>query len=340
MIDPRPVVRRALPALGEALEVEVLEGGHLNHCFRVRGAGGSVVAKHAPPHVASAPELPLDPARQGFEAQALRLLGPGGALSDLSSEEARPPRLIFRDPDEHWILMEDLGALPDLRGALRRGPCREVGARLGRFIGRLHARSRATPELAGLTFNPSVQQTRLTLQYAPAAEFLARAGVPGAAALGAGLAELGRRLTRPGVCWVMGDLWPASVLCAGDGLRILDWELSTWGQPAQDLGHLMAHLRMLQHRAESAEAAAAAAAVGADFLAAYRAEAGPLGAAERADCALHFAAELLARSVGHFVEGGPYSGLGPEHPAVQEIVGVAVAHLMAPEGVGTFGGVG
>ncbi|MCB9745602.1 MAG: phosphotransferase [Alphaproteobacteria bacterium] len=324
--------------LGAARAVTRLEGGLLNFTWRVHLDVGSVIVKHAPPFVAARPELSLDPQRQDFEAAALRLLGPDGPLSGLCSEEARPPHLVFHDPDEHWLIMEDLGPLSDLATRVARGEGAPQGRALGAFIGRLHAQTRGQASLAAGFANVGVQATRFAVQYAPAGEQLRLAGVRGAAGLGAKLLGLGQRLQGPGACLVMGDLWPASVLCAPEGVRLIDWELSTYGQPAQDLGHLMAWLRMLAHRAATAEAAQAAEQVGEAFLAAYREAAGPLCKAERADCALHFAAELLTRSVGAFVEGGPYAGLAPSHPAAQEIVGVAVAHLIAPGAVRTFAG--
>ena len=70
-------------------------------------------------------------------------------------------------------------------------------------------------------------------------------GVPDAAELGARARDLGRRLLEKGPDFVMGDLWPASVLVSRDGvLHVIDWELSTRGRPCQDLGHLVAHLWM------------------------------------------------------------------------------------------------
>ena len=50
-----------------------IEGGLLNHVFRLSGEPNSIIAKYAPPYAASNHEIPLDPARQNFEARALDL---------------------------------------------------------------------------------------------------------------------------------------------------------------------------------------------------------------------------------------------------------------------------
>jgi hypothetical protein len=65
-----------------------------------------------------------------------------------------------------------------------------------------------------------------------------------------------------GVCLIMGDLWPRSVLVGPPEAGapppatappprqwVIDWELCHWGNPAQDTAHLAAHAWMLHHAA-------------------------------------------------------------------------------------------
>ena len=55
-----------------ALSAEPLSGGLLNHVYRVYlDDQSTVVLKHSPPYVASAPQIPLDPGRSRIEATAL-----------------------------------------------------------------------------------------------------------------------------------------------------------------------------------------------------------------------------------------------------------------------------
>ena len=114
-----------------------LTGGLLNHVHRVwiSDAKGSVVVKHAPPHVASAPGIPLDPGRSGFEAVALRW------LETRSDSPVRTPRLIDVRPGV--LILEDLGEHADLAAWLSSGGETGVVERLGEWIRALHAESSA-----------------------------------------------------------------------------------------------------------------------------------------------------------------------------------------------------
>jgi hypothetical protein len=255
-----------------------LSGGFLNLVWRVPlQAGRSIVVKHAPPHVASDPGVPLDPDRLLLEARALARLADSGPA-------VRPPRLRHLDALNHTLAMEDLGDLPDLTDAIDLASAEDLAA----FVGRLHART--DPDLATAFDNPSVQGTRHQLQYRAARAWLHTRRHPEADAVGDVLEDLGLRLQQPGRCWVMGDLWPPSILVDDDGLRLIDWELTHYGQPGQDLGHLAAHLFLHPHGRPFWER----------FAEAYL-ESGPsLDDAAVADTRLHFAAELLMRAIGPF----------------------------------------
>ena len=253
---------------------ERLSGGFLNRVWRAPTATGTVIVKHAPPYVASAPDIPLDPARAAHEARALRRLAGGFA-------GVRVPRLLHVDPGRATLVMEDLGPLPDLAASLAVADVERLGA----FIAALH-RTEA-PEMA----NPGVQRTRQAVQYAAARGWLA--GRPEANAVGDALEALGERFCGPGRAWVMGDLWPPSVrVGAGGAVAVIDWELTHWGDPAQDLGHLLAHLWRL----------------GADGRAAWSAVLrgyGPVDPETRLSSVQHAGAELLMRSLGPFRERPP-----------------------------------
>jgi hypothetical protein len=307
MIDPLAAGRALLPDAG-FIEARPLTGGLMNHVWRLIGATSTAILKHAPPFVATDPAIPLSAARLTFEASALELLE---TMPDLAPG-VRPPRLIAFSASTATMLTEDLGDCPDLLTAPH-----EAG-RVGAFIGRLHASTRQRPDLAARFHNRDIQQTRLAVQYAPVADLLA--GHPDATELGEAAVRLGERLCRRGCCLVMGDLWPPSVLIAPEGVRLIDWEMSHYGLPAQDVAHLVAHLWM-----------AGQSDVIRDFLDAYGREAGPLTAAERRDCGIHFGAEILVRAVGPFSERGPYRGLSRSDGAVEAAIQVA-ATAIAGEG--------
>jgi len=298
--------------------------------------------------VASSPDVPLDPSRIAFEAEALRLLGPGGPLAGVASPAARPPRLLAFDPARRLLVVEDLGEAPDLGRWLwdGAGDAEAAGRDLGAFVGRLHAAGHSRREALRATLdNAAVQRTRLEVQYRAVGPALARAGVADAAGLGQAAVALGERLLEPGRCLVMGDLWPPSVLVTAGGLRLIDWELAHVGQPAQDLGHLAAHLWMRAHRAPDPAAAGRGRAALAAALAAYRealggAAAALLDAATRRAAGLHFGCEVVARTVGPFQAGYLYEALRPGDAPLDEATAAAAAALRAPEAVESLGPLG
>jgi 5-methylthioribose kinase len=337
-----PYLRERLPDFGPAGAPERLPEGNLNRVWRVRGEARSVIVKHAPPYIAVNPEVPLDPARLQIEAECLRALGPKGELAEVGTGAVRPPRPLVMDPDHDVLVMEDLGTSPTLGRWLRtsapeavqaRAP--ELGASLGRLIGRLHAATRDTPAYADRFANRPMQETRHAVQYQGVTDMLVRADVDAAPALGARAEALGEQLLDPGRCLTMGDLWPSSVLVGEDAAYLIDWELAHYGRPLQDVAHFLAHLWMQAHRAPSEAVAAAVQALRTAFIEAYTEALEGIDTTlwtdrERRDAALHLSAEILVRAVGPFQEGSLYEGLPPDHPAVQQAVRVAARHLRKP----------
>jgi aminoglycoside phosphotransferase (APT) family kinase protein len=338
---------------------ERLPEGNLNEVWRVEGTPEPVIVKHAPPHVAANPDIPLTSERLVIEHRCLQALGPEGALEACASDAARAPRPLHVSTDPYVLVMEDCGALPTLGRWWRgEGPYDAVpsedrsqaaGRSLGAFIGRLHAATHKDLDVAERFRNQPVQATRRAVQYQPAADMLDEAGVDDADALGARAVALGERFLEPGICLTMGDLWPPSVLVgavaedsaapSAPPLRVIDWELAHFGRPAQDLAHLLAHYWMQAHRAPSDAVRAAVEAHRTGFLAGYQEGVETEGLTydtlvtpqTRLDSAVHFAAEILVRTVGPFQEGYLYDGCAPDDEAVQTAVAAAAAALRRPE---------
>ncbi len=331
-----------------------MQGGTLNKVWRVPGTPASVIAKYAPPHIASAPEVPLDLERLHVSARCLALFAPGASLAELATPACRPPERLGWDAEAPLLVMEDLGDLPDLGSWLHDAPptskAADAGTRLGTFIGQLHARTYDDDTLAEAVANPAMQATRHAVQYSQVGAFLEAAAIDDAEALGQRAIALGERFQQPGRCMIMGDLWPRSVLVdtgAADTMevRLIDWELAHYGHPAQDIGHIAAHCWMLAHRAPSHIAEHVAHACFRQFLARYQgavqgerpeAVAAFCGAEVRRTAALHMGCEILARTTGAFQNGYLYDGLPPTHPAMQRAIAEAARHLRTPEAVDTF----
>ena len=134
----------------------------------------------------------------------------------------------------------------------------------------------------------------------------------------------------------MGDLWPASILPADDGCFLIDWEFVHYGRPLQDVAHLAAHLWMQAHRAPTPAIAHAFGQGLAAFLESYAAGISAIpdlfDAAELQDGGVHAGCELLARALGPFAAGFLHDGVGPDHPALEEVVATAVRQLASDDG--------
>lgn len=325
---------------------ERLGGGLVNHVWRVPGAPSPVIVKFAQPYVATVPEISLDTGRIIIEGRSLAAFEEDGSLAGLDDPRIRPPRLIDLDEERCIIVMEDVGASPDLGAWLRQCPegtesCAEVGRTIGSFIAALHRHTYDDQRQAAVFNNAAVQNARLEGQYCRIKELCVRAGLPDSDVLGAEAERFGALLRQPGRCVIMGDLWPPSLLISDGGIRVIDWEFAHFGRPAQDVAHLVAHLWMHTHRAPSDVVAARAQSVLRGFMEEYRSvldsDFGALfGADGLRECGIHFGAEVLVRSVGAFKDGYLYDGLSVANSNVKEAVEVASAHLRASASVDAF----
>lgn len=320
-----------------ALELEVvdaprrLEGGLLNHTWYVEARPVPVVIKFAPPHLASAPSIPLDPARQSFEVRALEAFARPGPLADLARREGvRVPRCIWSEASPRVLIMDWIASRGDFVHASTDAGAAEDARALARFVVGMHRATFEDDTLAERFDNTAVQRTRLVVQYEPLGELLAELGISDAASLGEGFAELGRRFTTPGCCLIMGDLWPRSILAAPETLALIDWEFAHFGRPAQDIGHLAAHLWMHAHCGAPGAALRFEAFLEACQLAMEGAPA-PLREPLREEASWHCAAEILTRAVGAFREGFLYHREPVDGARLGEAIDAAISLARAPE---------
>ncbi len=331
MTDPQALLtylRNRLPRVTITGEPMPLPGGYLNHVWRVPTAKGSLIVKYAPPHLASNPAIALDPERIAFEASALALFDPTGMLSGLPTDWMRPPYVRDFDATRHVLIMEDVGRhhlLDRWLYGTHADAAAQGGEMLGHFIGALHARTFGDVHLADLFDNAGVQVVRHEVQYRAVGDLLRGLGVPDAGALGCKAEALGEAFQQPGQCVVMGDLWPRSILIVPDGLRLIDWEFVHFGRPAQDVGHLAAHIWMLYHCAPSPVKQDACTAFWQGFAPAYEYALGMhcymfRGTSLAEQAAIHMGAEILMRTVGPFQAGYLYDGLGYHTPHIQAAV--------------------
>ena len=318
---------------------EPLPGGHLNAVWRLTGSSVTCILKYAPPHIASAPEVPLDPHRIHIEARLLTMLDEGGSLQPVGSGEIRPPRPIYFDAERNLLLMEDIAPHRPLDRVLSDGALisASAGQRLGAFVGRLHGETTGDQQLQEKIDNRPIQETRLEVQYNAIGALLAEYGTTDAEVLGEKAVELGEKYLTPGRCVIMGDLWPRSIMVkdAGESIRLIDWELAHYGRPTQDIAHLAAHWWMMVQRVSSEEAKETLRAAWERFIESYRQAMGDRFAilwddTEQQDAVIHFGCEVLVRTIGRFREGYLYEGLENGSDPIQQAVEMAVHYLRKP----------
>jgi 5-methylthioribose kinase len=281
------------------LEVEPAGDGNINYVRRVSAPGiGSVIVKHARPTLERFPEYRAPPERLLFEHAY------GEVVRELAPKEASVlPRVIHFDPAARLLVLEDLGQAPRLEEELLAGHTREQAvARIGQFLGRVHAATRGrAEELAPRFQNEGMRELHgehiFTIPFAPN-DFPIRDEVRQEAArlLDPKRLDRVRALRRnyyeSRAALVHADVQPGNILLVEEDPKLLDAEISHIGDPAFDLGTALAHLRLNLSplggdRLERAENA---------LLAGYL---DGKGAREEVDRAFAYAAvEILRRTIG------------------------------------------
>jgi 5-methylthioribose kinase len=288
---------------GEAVAVEPAGDGNINWVRRVRiGAaaaprGRSWIVKQARPALERFPEYRAPTERILYEqryVETARRFDADGVL----------PRIEAFDGGARVLVLEDLGAAERLDAALARGAdASAAAARLGGFLGRVHAGTR-DPALAAAFANDAMRRLHgdhiFVLPLRPNDFPLPPALLPRARSL-AGDAELVRiadaayaRYLEPRGALVHADVQAGNVLLAPAGPKLLDAEIAHVGDPAFDVGTLLAHLLLpALARGEPDRALPALGAAWDAYRGAHGGGAPPLAAAAR-DAGL----ELLRRTIG------------------------------------------
>ena len=283
----------------EENSVERLNGGLINYVWRVTTGSGSVIVKHAAAHVSSATDIALDPARLDFEARALRLFD--DKLSHVGTDDVRPPHFLDFDETEYALVMEDCDGFRDLKSWRK-----NLGRKLGEFFAALHTETRDDLNLQTQFDNRDVQKIRYQTQYAEVGHWF-DGHVADATALGDTARAFGASLMEPGDCLIMGDAWLKSLLVSARDnengsqeptVRVIDWEFAHFGRPAQDLGHLAAHLWLAAMTGMEGNLAQAWRAV----TSAYRSVGGAWDGALEHEIGIHAGCEILSRTVGPFAD--------------------------------------
>jgi len=295
--------RRGLLAPGERATVLSCGDGNINWVRRVRISGGdpprdrSWIVKQARPALERFPQYQVSTERILFEQRY-------GEHARAFDREGVLPGVVAFDPEDRVRVLEDLGDAERLDRALARGEdVSSAAAALGAFLGRVHAGTR-DPQLANAFANDAMRRLHgdhIFLLPLRSNDFpLAAAVATRARALRAD-ADLVRiadaayaRYLEPRGALVHGDVQAGNVLLAPAGPKLVDAEIAHVGDPAFDVGTLVAHLALpAAAEGRGSEALPAVEAAWSAYCSAHGPDAAPL-----ADVLRYAGLELLRRTIG------------------------------------------
>jgi 5-methylthioribose kinase len=239
------LARVGLISPGEAVFVAPLGDGNINWVRRFRSGGSARVVKQARSALERFPQYQVSTERIVFEARYYEEV-------KRFDHEGVCPRILFFDAAERVLVLEDLGDAERLDAALDRGAdVASAAAALGAFLGRVHAGTRAG-DLASRFANDEMRRLHgdhvFLLPYRPndfplSPRLRARAEeIRADAAIVERIDAAYARYLEPRGALVHGDVQAANVLLAPGGPKLLDAEIAHVGDPAFDLGQLVAHL--------------------------------------------------------------------------------------------------
>jgi len=234
---------------GDPVAVEKAGDGNINWVRRARLPDGrSWIVKQARPALERFPQYRVSTERIVFEARyyaVARPLDPVGIC----------PGIHHFDERERVLVLEDLGDAERLDAHLARGADGQGPARaLARFLAAVHGATAGDPVLPARFDGDAMRRLHgdhiFALPFAPEAERefpLAPAVAERARSVRTpafrGLAAAAHaRYLEPRGALVHGDVQAANVLLPTAGPRLLDAEIAHVGDPAFDLGTLVAHL--------------------------------------------------------------------------------------------------
>lgn len=326
-----PEIEKQFPQFKLAPVWERLSGGNLNFVWRWGLYPNAVIVKQSPPYIAAAPEVALSTSRHEFEQKALSFLHHPSEVLGLSPS-VQVPKLLAYDGQNFILILEDFGPSPSLARAFEQATFDlNWGKTLGLFIKGLHLQTATQPLFAQTHCNQAVQETRFAVQYQLIGARAKALSLPHATDLAEAATQLGMAFLERGQCLIMGDLWLPSILTTTSGLALIDWEFSHYGQPAQDLGHLAAHLWMLYHRSLDPQVQTRVRLFWEAFMTSYLSENALFDPVQHQRAIQHAGAEIMARTIGAFQAGFYYDGLPLSHPDMQAALEMAGRFLLMPQ---------
>ena len=216
---------------GESVDtIQRLEGGLINFTYRItlQDNPKSYILKYYPPYIASIPDVPLSSSRYFFERHALQKL-------PYLLKVSKTPSFITGTKSINII--EDKGILLSLRDTHSTALIKKIAV----WLADLHESTKSlSKKERDLWNNKDIQRSRKQNQYDSLANKIDHPQAQKA------LRTLGQNLLQTGVCVIMGDLWPSSILIDNRNFWVIDWEFSHFGRPLQDVSHICAHFSLME----------------------------------------------------------------------------------------------
>ena len=284
---------------GEAVWVEPAGDGNINWVRRAAISAPprrSYVVKQARPALERFPQYQAPTERIVCEARYWEQV----RAFDVDSV---CPRVLHFDEPNRVLVLEDFGAAERLDHALARGVDASAPlARLAGFLGRVHRETRGDASLALRFANEPMQRLHgdhiFLLPYQandfalPPRTSARAAALRADADLCARAARTYERYLTPKGTLIHGDVQAGNILLPGGGVKLLDAEIAHVGDPAFDIGMLLAHALL------PAAAAGRAGSMRRTLSRCWESYATAHGSAELTDALCYAGLELLRRTIG------------------------------------------
>ena len=224
---------------------------NMNLVLRIQTNQRSLILKQSKAYVRKYPQIPAPIGRIAVEHQFLELVSGEKFLAEMS------PKVVQFDPEQHILIMEDLGKGLDYSGIysdkrdLNEG---EVEQLVG-YLNQLHG-------LKASDFPDNLEMRRLNHEHVFRFPFLEENGFDLNSiqsglqkislqykkdkALKEKLETLGNRYLSHGTVLLHGDFYPGSWLDVPSGIKVIDPEFGFAGDAEFDLGVFLAHLDLGQ----------------------------------------------------------------------------------------------
>ena len=304
------LVGRGLLERSDDAEVRTLSGGYINNVFRVQSAERIYIVKQSFP-AAQRTVLQADIRRALMEVAAMK------AIKKLLGVHAPIPTILDDDPDNYVSVMT---AAPDdsvlydtelLVGRFHPG----TGRCLGSYAARLHDATCGSSEIAhDFKDNPGFALRDQSI----------RSAAPTNPDLVPLIDTMLLRNLEQARVLVDADITPKNVLVHNGGITKLDFECAQWGDPAFDVGIILAHFVLLGFAQPSLRDGFLAEARGCyeAYASIWREARSPRFVA---DVAQYAAVMMLGRADGDLV----FEYLIPHRPALRTLVGRLSADVMS-----------